>query len=201
MDSRFPCQPSAAADQVHRGGLPGEAGIWLFVLGDMIVFALLFGCYIFYRAADVQGFRQSQDGLNIAIGGVNTLLLLTSSLFVVLGVQTMREHAARHAAWLFSGAFACGFGFAVLKLIEYGHKFAAGISLVTSDFYSYYFILTGLHFLHVSVGLCVLVFLIRKAWKGETRDGDIITIESGATYWHMVDLLWIVLFPLLYLMR
>jgi nitric oxide reductase NorE protein len=201
MDSRVQGEPSAAPDKAHRGGLPGEAGIWLFVLGDMIVFALLFGCYIFYRAADVEGFRKSQDGLDVTIGAVNTLLLLTSSLFVALGVQAVRENAARNAALLIAGGLTCGCGFAVLKLIEYGHKIAAGISLVTSDFYSYYFILTGIHFLHVLAGLCVLVFLIRKVWSGQTRDRDIVTIESGATYWHMVDLLWIVLFPLLYLMR
>jgi nitric oxide reductase NorE protein len=200
MDSSVQGEPPAP-DEAHRGGLPGEAGIWVFVLGDVIVFSLLFGCYIFYRAADVEGFRKSQDGLDVTIGAVNTLLLLTSSLFVALGVQAARENAARNAALLLAGGLTCGCGFALLKLIEYGHKIAAGISLVTSDFYSYYFILTGIHFLHVLAGLCVLVFLIGKVRSGRTRDKDIVTIESGATYWHMVDLLWLVLFPLLYLMR
>jgi len=104
----------------------------------------------------------------------------------------------------------CGLGFAAVKIIEYREKITAGITLTTNDFYMYYYIFTGLHFLHVLIGMGVLVFLWFKARaavqrKGELSDGDnekeMMLIESGASYWHMVDLLWIVLFPLLYLMK
>ena len=130
------------------------------------------------------------------------MILLTSSWLVALAVQlahrrASRERISRLLAW---GA-ACGLAFAVLKAVEYAKKLWAGISMLTNDFYMYYFTLTGLHLVHVAAGTLILLFLWRKASTASYERGNLAGLEAGATFWHMVDLLWVVLFPLLYLVR
>lgn len=181
--------------------LPGEAGVWVFILGDMMVFALFFCVYLFYRGENVAVFLDGQARLNQTFGMLNTLLLLASSLFVVTAVDAVRAGKTRRAPLLFGGAFACGLGFGVVKFFEYGEKIRAGIGLTSSDFFMYYFVLTGVHFLHVLIGMGVLIFLWRRSGKPASSPAEISLFESGASYWHMVDVLWIVLFPLLYLIK
>lgn len=181
--------------------IPGEVGIWVFVLGDMFVFGLFFTVFVYYRGLDVELYRASQATLNQNYGALNTLLLLFSSWFVVLAVIDVREHAARYAARLIGLALLCGGGFSVVKFIEYGEKLRAGFGIMTNDFYMYYYIFTGLHFVHVIIGMGVLIYLWSMVRAGIRSAGDLRIFESGAIYWHMVDLLWIVLFPLLYLLQ
>ena len=190
--------------------MPGEVGIWVFILGDMVIFGLFFIVYVYYRGLDLELYRQSQATLNQNYGAINTLFLLASSWFVAMAVDDMRSKTTRLAPRFFVLAMLCGLGFSVVKIIEYREKITAGITLTTNDFYMYYYIFTGLHFLHVLIGMGVLVFLWFKAraavqGKGELpiaeKAKEMMLIESGASYWHMVDLLWIVLFPLLYLMK
>ncbi|MDB5968354.1 MAG: hypothetical protein JWQ90_804 [Hydrocarboniphaga sp.] len=184
-----------------KGHVPGETGIWVFVLGDMSVFALMFGTFLYYRALDVDLYMRSQATLNQNFGAINTLLLLASSWFVVMGVDAARQRRTRAASTLFASAFVCGIGFAVVKFFEYHEKISAGLTLTTNGFYSYYYMLTGLHFAHVSIGLVLLGFMWAKSRKPLTEAKQIMLLESGATYWHMVDVLWIVLFPLIYLLK
>ncbi|MCZ6892848.1 MAG: cytochrome c oxidase subunit 3 [Gammaproteobacteria bacterium] len=181
--------------------VPGEVGVWVFVLGDMLVFGLFFTVFVYYRGLDIDVFLQAQTTLNPNYGALNTLLLLLSSWFVVLAVSDVREATGKIAPTLFSLAFVCGCGFAIVKFFEYGEKLNAGIGVTTNDFFMYYYIFTGIHFLHVLIGMGVLVFLWAMARAGVSETQDMKLMESGAIYWHMVDLLWIVLFPLLYLMR
>ena len=181
--------------------VPGEAGVWVFVLGDMLVFGLFFTVFVYYRGLDIDVFLQAQTTLNPNYGALNTLLLLLSSWFVVLAVSDVREATGKIAPTLFLLAFVCGCGFAIVKFFEYGEKLNAGIGVTTNDFFMYYYIFTGIHFLHVLIGMGVLVFLWAMARAGVSQTQDMKLMESGAIYWHMVDLLWIVLFPLLYLMR
>lgn len=180
--------------------LPGEEGIWVFVLGDMFVFSLFFGTYLYYFHEQPELFLQSQDLLNKNYGAINTLLLLTSSWFVATAMQLYRGGNNKSAARFTASAFACGLGFAIIKITEFSEKFAAGITLTTNDFFMFYFMFTGIHFIHVLIGLVVLFICWRTAHA--TADGSgLRTMENGATFWHMVDLLWIVLFPLLYLVK
>jgi nitric oxide reductase NorE protein len=185
--------------------LPGEEGTWVFILGDMTVFAVFFATYLYYRGQQRALFIESQHSLVQGYGVTNTLLLLTSSLCVVLGMKAVRRRLAgeptRAAPWLFGGALACGLGFSVMKFVEYGQKLAAGITPATNDFFMYYFILTGLHFFHLILGMGVLVFLIRAGRQASMSARQFAFVEGGACFWHMVDLLWIVLFPLLYLVK
>lgn len=185
-------------DDAHA--IPGEVGVWVFVLGDMFVFGLFFSVFVYYRGLDLELFRASQASLNQNYGALNTLLLLFSSWFVVLAVIDVREHAGRYAARLLGLAMLCGVGFSIVKFVEYGEKLRAGIGIMTNDFYMYYYIYTGLHFVHVIIGLGVLIYLWSMLRTGITSAGELRIFESGAIYWHMVDLLWIVLFPLLYLL-
>lgn len=181
--------------------LPGEPGIWVFIFGDMTVFALLFGTYLYYRAEDVALFDASQLALNQTYGVINTLLLLTSSLLVVVGVRALRQRANRIGQWMFAGAMACGAGFALMKFLEYDDKISQGLTPATNDFYMYFYILTGLHFVHLLMGMAVLLVLFIKARAPELDRRQLSFVDSGACFWHMVDLLWIVLFPLLYFVR
>ncbi len=180
--------------------VPGEVGVWVFVLGDMLVFGLFFSVFVYYRGLDLEIFRASRATLNENYGALNTLLLLLSSWFVILAVLDLRKRAGTLAPRLFLLAFTCGAGFSLVKFVEYREKFVAGIGIMTNDFYMYYYIFTGLHFVHVVIGMGVLVFLWHLARAGVSSDGEMRMVESGAIYWHMVDLLWIVLFPLLYLL-
>lgn len=182
-----------------RPHIPGEVGIWVFILGDMAVFGLFFGVFLYERGDQVELFNASQATLNMTFGAVNTLLLLTSSLFVAWGVRMLRERVGRAAPTLFGLAFLCGLAFAVNKVLEYGAKVDADLTPATNDFYMYFFVLTGIHALHLVIGMCVLAFMWRVARRPQARSNDIRAVESGASYWHLVDLLWVVLFPLLYL--
>lgn len=181
--------------------LPGEAGIWVFILGDMVVFALFFAVFAYYRSLDIQLYTESQSTLNQNYGVINTLLLLTSSWFVVLAVQGVRKNQNTMARLFFAAGFLCGSGFALVKILEYREKIQHGITMMTNDFYMYYYIFTGIHFLHVIIGLSILMFLLLKTKQYSFTTKDIQTFESGAAYWHMVDVLWIVLFSLLYLVK
>ncbi len=180
--------------------IPGEPGVWVFVLGDMAIFALFFGVFAYYRGLDVETFRSAQLALNQNFSAFNTLLLLLSSWLVVLALGDVRERAGEWAPRLFAGALACGMGFAVVKGVEYGELLHGGIGITTNDFFMYYFIFTGIHLVHVVIGMGVLLYLVSLTRAPDAAE-HLVWIESGCVYWHMVDLLWIVLFPLLYLLR
>jgi nitric oxide reductase NorE protein len=181
--------------------LPGVEGIWVFVIADMTVFGVLFALFLAGRHQHVALFEASRHGLDPTFGGVNTLILLTSSWFVVLALDAVRKRRFRAAPWLLGGAFVCGLAFMVSKGIEYTGKIHEGISLTTNDFYMYYFTMTGIHLAHVVAGTVVLLVLWCKACANTFDPERPIVLECGAIYWHMVDLLWIMLFPLLYLLR
>lgn len=180
--------------------MPGEEGVWVFILGDMLVFALFFGVIIYLRGEDPALFTQSQGQLSQTAGALNTVLLLTSSLFVALGVRASRDDAKDKARALFALALLCGLCFAGVKAIEYADKIALGLTPAENDFYMYFFVFTGIHLLHVTIGVAVLAALIRIARRPKLAAHDISLIESGASYWHLVDLLWVVLFALFYLL-
>lgn len=178
--------------------MPGEEGVWIFIFGDLIVFGLFFLTYLYYRADDVSLYRESQAQLNASLGLLNTLLLLTSSWFVAQAVKAVRLGRLETASALIAGGFSLGLGFVIVKVIEYSEKISAGINVVSNDFFMFYFMYTGIHLLHVFIGLGVLIFLFLLSRK-EAAGVHIRSFESGGAFWHLVDLLWVVLFALLYL--
>jgi len=184
----------------HARHMPGEEGAWVFILGDMVVFAVFFGVIVYTRGQDPELFRASQAHLDQGLGTLNTLLLLTSSYFVARGVRAADGRGHGAAARLFGAALLCAAGFVVVKAIEYANGIDAGHTPATNDFFLYFYVFTGIHLLHVVIGAAVLYALIRLTRRAEPGLRDRTLIESGASYWHMVDLLWIALFSLLYLM-
>ncbi|BDX33465.1 cytochrome c oxidase subunit III [Mycobacterium antarcticum] len=174
----------------------------MLLFGDMLVFTVLFTVYLHARGAQPGLFAESQDRLNRNLGAINTLVLLSSSLLIVFATIAMRSERSRHLTYrlTLSGA-AVGSCFVVIKVIEYHAKLSAGITPATNEFFMYYFVLTGLHLAHVMVGLGVLLALSRLARKPTPTNTHIAFFEGGCCFWHMVDLLWIVIFPLLFLVR
>jgi nitric oxide reductase NorE protein len=155
--------------------------------------------YRYYRGQDHDLFLHSQARLNLDIGAKNTIVLLTSSLFVALGTSAARAGKRPNALRLFVAALVCGALFPLLKLSEYVPEITSGVTPGVNLFFMYYFVMTGLHLCHVLLGLVVLSFVIRNVrGSGPLK---LSFLETGATYWHMVDVLWLILFALLYLMR
>ena len=194
---------SARLGQIHRRGVhvPGEVGAWVFILGDMLVFGLFFITFAVYRASSPQLYAHSQEAMNQTFGLINTVILLTSSWLVALAVEGAKHGAHRSAPKLLSLAILCGALFATVKVFEYREKIRAGITLNTNEFYTFYYMLTGIHLLHVLIGTCVLVYLFNVARKDRLLAVDINVLEGGSAFWHLVDILWIVLFAMFYLMR
>ena len=184
-----------------RPHIPGEPGLWILIFGEMSFFAALFASYLLARGGDAVGFAAGQAELSRGIGLANTLLLLTSSLFVAWGVAAARGGDTRQAPRWFAAGLACGLGFVAFKAIEYAELFARGIALDSHPFFAYYFGLTALHLGHVLIGSGLLAALTRATRQPLTKPSHLALIESAGCFWHMVDLLWIVIFPLLYLVR
>jgi nitric oxide reductase NorE protein len=190
---------AAQPDSKVRNHIPGDPSMWFFVIGDLIIFGVYFVAYMYYRQHAHDVFLQSQARLNLDIGAINTVVLLTSSLFVALGTSAARAGKTADGVRLFGIALAFGAAFPLFKVFEYVPEIIAGSTPGTNLFFMYYFVMTGMHLCHVLLGLVILSFVIRNL-RGSAPP-KISFVETGATYWHMVDVLWLVLFALLYLMR
>jgi nitric oxide reductase NorE protein len=178
--------------------IPGEAGIWVFVLGDMLVFAVCFVVLAATYARDHAAYAADQQTLHLGLGIVNTVVLVTSSLTMALAVRAARLARPRAAVRLVVATMAGAVVFVAVKAVEYTDLVAGGHTARSDDFFLYYFTFTGLHLLHVVIGLCVLGGVLRIVRRPALGRSELSLVESGASYWHMVDLLWLVLFGLLY---
>lgn len=179
--------------------VPGEPSMWFFVIGDLFIFGFYFVMYMYHRGQDRELFLSSQSKLNLDIGAINTVVLLTSSLFVALAVSAARTGKPSDASRLLSIAFAFGVAFPVLKMFEWVPEVHAGLTPGTNAFFMYYYVMTGMHLCHVLLGLVIICFMLRQLRI--SPEPKTTFLETGATYWHMVDILWLVLFAVLYLMR
>lgn len=182
-----------------RPHIPGEPGIWMFIVGDMLMFSLLFIIYMYYRSGAPELFNASQAQLNQTLGLINTLLMLTSSWLVASGVQAARRGAAEVVTKCFRWTILCGAAFLCVKVVEYGEKIGAGLNMWTNDFFMLYFCYTGIHMIHVVLGMGVVAGLMRYSRAGDFSGNRLRNIETGVTFWHLVDLIWVILFGLLYL--
>jgi len=185
--------------QPAGGFYPGHPSMWFFIIGDLLIFGIYFIAYMAYRGQDHAVFLQSQQYLNQGVGAINTIILLTSSLFVALGTEAVRGKKFNEGFRLFGLAFAFGSLFPLLKLFEWIPKVEAGHTPGENLYFMFYYVMTGLHLFHVLLGLIILGFVMRNIKTASTP--DVRFVETGAVYWHMVDLLWLVLFALFYLMR
>ncbi len=193
--------PAGGPAQAHGPRLAGDLAIWFFILAELLAFGVFFAAYAFARANNIELFAAEQAALNRNAGALNTVLLLTASYFVVRAVQAAEAQASRQCANWLGGAIVTGFGFIIVKLTEYAAAFEHNISLSSSTFHMFYLSLTFFHFMHVILGLVILIAMWNGARQGRYRPGDMNGLETGAAYWHMVDLVWLILFPLVYVIH
>jgi len=175
--------------------LPGETGLWVFIFADLLFFSLLFGLASWDLGSAVAAAKAGRAALDTTIGMVNTLVLLTGSWAAAMGTRVAARERA--APWLF-GAAASGVIFLILKAIEYAHVSGAGHALGETPFFTWYFVLTGFHAFHVAGGIVLLGCVGESLRKGNVVGETLI--ESAGCYWHLVDLLWIGIFLILYLL-
>lgn len=183
----------------RAGHVPGERAIWLFVLGDMVIFSAYLIIYLFYRGWNLEQFQQSQALLSQRFGLLNTLVLITSSWFAALAVQAARQGNHARAANLIALCGASGILFCLIKTFEWSSKIGQGLTIETDEFFGFYYMLTGTHLYHVVMGLGLLVMVWRELKTA--AQPRMSQVEIGATFSHMVDLLWIVIYALVYLLR
>lgn len=200
VDESSSAPPGAAAAAARRR-IPGEEGIWVFVLVDMTVFAMFFATFMYARGHNHEAFVRGHGSLSVVLGTVNTVLLLTSSLVVAIAVQYVLSGRHRKVPMHLGAALACGLGFIAVKALEWTHLLMAGKPSVAHEYFAYYFVFTGVHLFHVGLGVCVLIGLIVLTRRPALSGRQLILCEAGGIFWHMVDLLWVVLFALFYLVR
>ena len=186
---------------LEKEPLPGDLAIWFFIMAELLVFGIFFMVYVYVRSKNMEMFNTYQLELHRIAGVINTIALITSSYFVAMCVYAIRQDEIKKSANMLMLGMAMGGVFLVVKIWEYSHIFGSGIHLSTNTFYTFYISLTFFHFMHVLMGMVILTanYYYLKAGKYTVEDHH--GIETGASYWHMVDLVWIVLFPLVYIIR
>ena len=181
--------------------LPGDLAMWFFILAELTVFALLIIAFAVTQALQPALFQASREALDSSIGLALTLSLLTAGLFAALAQEQMRRGRSRRAGWLLLAALLVACVYVSLKLNEYQHLVSLGLGMEHNNFFTLYWILTGFHFLHVLLGMLIFAWLALRCWRRTQLQSDDSVLESGVLYWHMVDLIWVLLFPLVYVLN
>ncbi|MCX2930700.1 cytochrome c oxidase subunit 3 [Mycobacterium sp. CVI_P3] len=190
------------AAPVHPAGrVPGEPGVWVFILTEMAIFTALFGVIVWNRAHQPEMFAAGSRVLSQPLGLVNTVVLIVGSVLVVLAIDAMHADRFRQASRYLGGAMATGLFFMAVKAVEYHSVIDHGMWIHTNAFWMIFFAVTGAHLLHVLVGTTTLGLMRARTASGLTGPRDRELFISATCYWHMVDLLWLVLFPLFYLVN
>ena len=193
--------PYTVEPRPDTGLTSGKIGIWLFLASEVMLFGALFSTLILLRTSAPE-WPHGYKLLNVPLATVNTFVLIASSVTVVLAWAYLRLGELTKAKIYLTLTLLCGLGFMVIKTIEYTAKFSHHIGPHTNNFYATYFVMTGLHGLHVVGGMVVFAYLLLTAnkWYAEKRDQFTNRVEVTGLYWHFVDLVWIFLFPTLYLL-
>lgn len=199
-------------ETVHekKGDYTGsKMGMWLFLFTEVLFFGGLFLLYAVYRSEYLDEFHHAAAGLSTTIGGINTIILITSSLTMALSITAIKKADKKLSVLCQTATILLGLTFVVLKYIEWSAKINSGTFPGSPEllghaqgeviFYSLYFVMTGLHGLHILIGVVVLIVILRMSIKGSINENNFIILENSGLYWHFVDIVWIYLFPLLYL--
>lgn len=194
----------------HRDDVGARLGMWIFIFTEILLFGGLFLVYAIMRHHYADEFHQAAHHLNAFIGALNTVVLLVSSATVAMSITAVQKGDKQKALIMLGITMVCAAIFMVNKYFEWGHKFELGlypgsdlmISLKhgTVMFFGLYFLMTGLHMFHLLVGAIILMVIMIKVNNGSIHAGKFVLLENGGLYWHLVDLIWIYLFPLLYLL-
>ena len=178
-----------------------KLGVWLFLASEVMLFGALFSSLILLRTGAAE-WPHGYEILNVPLATINTMVLISSSVTMVLSWASLRLGDFRKYRLWMAATFACGIGFMIIKTIEYASKFEHHLYPSTDNFMAIYFTLTGLHGLHVLGGMVVMAYFLGPGSKMWQREPERFTnrIEVLGLYWHFVDLVWIFLFPTLYLL-
>jgi cytochrome c oxidase subunit III len=179
----------------------GKLGIWLFLASEVMLFGALFASYVMLRVGS-QNWPPGSTYLNIPLATLNTVILISSSVTMVLAWASIAKHDFKRFRLFMGITILCGFGFLIVKYFEYSAKFHHELFPSTNTFLAIYFTLTGLHGLHVIGGMAVNAYLWGPGsalWKTEPEHFT-NRVENSGLFWHLVDLVWIFLFPILYLL-
>lgn len=186
----------------NSGRLVGDSGLWLMISLDICVFSWYFAVYMATGVmANPALFEHSRQLLNPLVGYLSTIILLTSSWLVVQAVDGARRDERKKVKKYLVCAIGVASLFIVLKAVAYGELIVSGITLETNNFFRFYFAFTLIHFLHYLIGMGLLIFVYSMAGQESSSSRFLHWIESIASYWHKVDMLWIVLFTLFYLLK
>jgi heme/copper-type cytochrome/quinol oxidase subunit 3 len=178
-------------------GLPtGRLGVWWLLVSEIVIFGGLLAVYVMNRVSHLEWGAQAAH-TNMWAGAFNTLVLLSSSLSAVLAHKAASEHDGRKAARLLYLTCCGGLVFLIVKTFEWSHEILEGFTLQSGGFWSYYYTAAGLHAFHVIAGMCVMLWVASSA----RRNQDLHRVENVGIYWHFVDMVWIFLFPLLYIAK
>jgi len=188
-----------------------KLGMWIFLLTEILLFGGLFVAYGIFRGWYPEMFLNAHKQLNVFLGSVNTVVLISSSLTMALAIRSVQVNAKKQSVIFLILTLLLAVTFLVIKYFEYAHKIELGQlpgKLYTYDgmlgnnphiFFSIYFMMTGLHGLHVIIGICIISWMIRRTMKNHFSAEYYTPLELTGLYWHLVDMIWIFLFPLLYL--
>ncbi|MFN8208299.1 MAG: cytochrome c oxidase subunit 3 family protein [Bacteroidales bacterium] len=194
---------------VHRDDEASKIGMWMFIFTELLLFGGLFIVYSVYRFRNQEAFAMAARELNLTIGIVNTVILMASAAFIGMATVAMRQGKKKLTLALIWASILLGIVFLVNKYFEWDLKIAHGLfpgsehlhELGHGDtlFFGLYFFMTGLHALHLLIGLAFMGFMLAFVGKGKINSGNQVQLDNCSLYWHLVDLIWIFLFPLFYL--
>jgi nitric oxide reductase NorE protein len=177
---------------------PGGILMWIIIFLELITFGMAIVSFVYFGKQNSELYHQSRLQLNSTFGVLNTVFLLTSGYFMANAVHQFKENNIQKSSFYFKLTMLGGFLFILLKSIEYYHKIEAGISLDTNIFFSFYWMLTGFHVIHVIIGLVILSWT-NYGMNKKNSETTIEDIEACGAFWHLCDLSWLLLFPVLYL--
>lgn len=197
------------AVNVHRDDVGARMGMWLFLFTELLLFGGLFFLYSVYRFVNQEQFHIAAKELNTLVGTFNTIILLTSSLTMALSIGAIQRNNKSLSVFFQAITILLAFGFLINKYFEWSIKFHHGIypgsEILTSKpkgeilFFGLYYVMTGLHGLHVIIGIVLIGFVTRLTMKNVINQNSYVKLEAAGLYWHLVDIIWIFLFPLFYL--
>lgn len=173
---------------------PGGILMWIIIFIEIITFCMALFVAVLDSKNNPEMYFVSSSKLNITLGTINTFVLLLSGYFMAQGLHFFKKDAFKKANTQFNWGLVLGVIFITIKTVEYFEKLNAGYGLDYNNFFSFYWLLTGFHLIHVFVGIIIMLLLKHKLSSKSIED-----VEAGTTFWHMCDLIWLMLYPVLYL--
>jgi heme/copper-type cytochrome/quinol oxidase subunit 3 len=191
---------TAAIVETNTGLSNAKLGIWTFLASEIMLFGGLISAYVILRSGSAHMVIPPRSMMGVPLATFNTFALITSSVTMVLALAAIQEgNIQRFARWI-GCTIGGGVIFLMVKAYEYHHKWEEGITLSSNLFGSFYYTLTGLHVLHVTGGLILMVYILMAGLRGHFTPDSHDRVEAAGLYWHFVDLVWVILFPILYLL-